>query len=398
MAFIDVLRDTNADYLIWKWRDDSKGKREFELRSGTKIIVNESQEAALFIGGKLVDVMGPGIHTLHELNIPMLVQFKKLVYGGNSPLSAEVYFVNKTNKLDIKWGIQPFNINENYVPIPVTAKGSFGVSIANSREFLVKLSGVVREFNPEELTKYFQGIINEFVKDSIGSLIAENKLSVFDLEINVRKISQEVSRFITEKIAVYGINITLFAIEAISINSEDPDVKELITKIRQTMGDDISERKRFKRRGENLDVYKTERLFDTTEKAAESSGSGGGSGSNILGTMVGLNMGAVLGGSMGKVMGDALDSVDLKGNKEKEICCPKCNKSNLYSAKFCSGCGATLTMESNMILCPECKTENKSENKFCSNCGKTLKLVCPDCNTVNPDNSKFCSECGKKLL
>ncbi|MCM1302272.1 MAG: SHOCT domain-containing protein [Bacteroides cellulosilyticus] len=64
----------------------------------------------------------------------------------------------------------------------------------------------------------------------------------------------------------------------------------------------MQERLRLKRRAENIDVFKVERTFDTTEKAAENIGGGNGLGGNILGTMVGLGMVNPLGTAMGNIM------------------------------------------------------------------------------------------------
>ena len=61
MAIIDVLKyDGPNDVLIWKWRSESNSSREQELRMGSQLIVNQSQEACFYKGGELLDVFGPG--------------------------------------------------------------------------------------------------------------------------------------------------------------------------------------------------------------------------------------------------------------------------------------------------------------------------------------------------
>jgi membrane protease subunit (stomatin/prohibitin family) len=81
MAIIDVLKyDGPNDVLVWKWRSESSSSREEELRMGSQLIVNQSQEACFFKGGELLDVFGPGTHTLSTKNLPFLSKLVGLVY------------------------------------------------------------------------------------------------------------------------------------------------------------------------------------------------------------------------------------------------------------------------------------------------------------------------------
>jgi membrane protease subunit (stomatin/prohibitin family) len=68
---------------------------------------------------------------------------------------------------------------------------------------------------------------------------------------------------------------------------------------------------RLKRRSDNLDVYKVERSFDTSEKVAENMGGGlGGDGGNLIGTMIGMGMVSPLANQMGNIMqGNTMNTV-----------------------------------------------------------------------------------------
>ncbi len=52
MAIIDVLKyEGPNDELVWKWTPkQGNSKRENQLRIGTQLVVNESQEAFMFKG------------------------------------------------------------------------------------------------------------------------------------------------------------------------------------------------------------------------------------------------------------------------------------------------------------------------------------------------------------
>ena len=309
MAIIDVLKyDGPNDVLVWKWRSESSSSREEELRMGSQLIVNQSQEACFFKGGELLDVFGPGTHTLSTKNLPFLSKLVGLVYGGETPFSAEVYFVNKTVSMDAKFGLIPFNMVEPTfkVPIPVSCRGSFALMVKDSKRFLTNMIGTVKDFNTKTLSELFRGVISENVKNTITKISREQNLSPLELESIVYEVGTAVKSIINEHLQEFGIEIKLFNIESIPVIDEDQRVKDVVAQFQKIMAADVDERMRLKRRAENLEVYKVERSFDTTEKAAENLGGGeggdaGGAG-GIIGTMIGLGMVNPIAQQMGDMM------------------------------------------------------------------------------------------------
>ncbi|MDC0339329.1 SPFH domain-containing protein [Flavobacteriales bacterium] len=309
MAIIDVLKyDGPNDVLVWKWRSESSSSREEELRMGSQLIVNQSQEACFFKGGELLDVFGPGTHTLSTKNLPFLSKLVGLVYGGDTPFSAEVYFVNKTVSMDAKFGLMPFKMVEPTfkVPIPVSCRGSFALIVKDSKRFLTNMIGTVKDFNTKTLSELFRGVISENVKNTITKISREQNLSPLELESIVYEVGTAVKSIINEHLQEFGIEIKLFNIESIPVIDEDQRVKDVVAQFQKIMAADVDERMRLKRRAENLEVYKVERSFDTTEKAAENLGGGeggdaGGTG-GIIGTMIGLGMVNPIAQQMGDMM------------------------------------------------------------------------------------------------
>ena len=306
MAIIDVLKyDGPNNVLVWKWRSGSNSSREEELRLGTQLVVNQSQEACFIKGGQLLDVFGPGTHTLSTKNLPILSSIIGLAFGGDSPFKAEVYFINKSVSMDAKFGLMPFNMIEpNFkVPIPITSRGSFALTVSDSKSFLNKLVGTVSDLDTMTLSKYFRGVITEATKNAITKIAKEQVLSPLELESIVFEVATAVKGLISSTISDYGLELKLFNIEAIPIIDDDPRVKKVIEEYQRLMTEDTSERMRLKRRAENLDVYRIERSFDTSEKVAENMGGGiGGDGGNIVGTMIGLGMANPLANTMGAMM------------------------------------------------------------------------------------------------
>jgi membrane protease subunit (stomatin/prohibitin family) len=177
------------------------------------------------------------------------------------------------------------------------------LAVSDSRLFLNKLVGTVSDFETKTLSQYFRGVIVESTKNAITKIAREQKLSPLELESIVFEVANAVRGLLASTILDYGLELKLFNIEAIPIIDDDPKVKKIIEDYQRIMAEDAEERMRLKRRAENLDVYKVERSFDTSEKVAENMGGGlGGDGGNLIGTMIGMGMVAPLANQMGNIM------------------------------------------------------------------------------------------------
>ena len=100
MAIIDVVRFDglrSRDWIIYKYPSD-------QLVLGTQLIVQEGQIAIFVKGGMVCDIFHAGTYTLQAQNLPILKSLINLPFGGRTPFSAEVYFINSTTKLDLSWG------------------------------------------------------------------------------------------------------------------------------------------------------------------------------------------------------------------------------------------------------------------------------------------------------
>lgn len=324
MAIIDVLKyDGPNNVLVWKWRSVNNSSREEELRYGTQLVVNQSQEACFIKGGQLLDVFGPGTHTLSSKNLPILSSIIGLAFGGDSPFKAEVYFINKSVSMDAKFGLIPFNMLEpNFkVPIPVTSRGSFALNVFDSKAFLNKIVGTVPDFETRTLSQYFRGVIVENVKNAITKIAKEQKLSPLELESIVSEVGNAVRGLMGNTISDYGLELKLFNIEAIPIVDDDQRVKDIVAQYQKLMSEDTAERMRLKRRAENLEVYRIERSFDTAETAAENMGGGlGGDGGNLIGTMVSMGMVNPIANQMGNIMQSTMPNAQnstISNNNDK---------------------------------------------------------------------------------
>ena len=403
MALLQIVqwdeKIDSGDVFAWRWTDAKAPARSNELGNWTQLIVQEAQEAILFRDGQALDLFGPGRYTLSTENVPVLRHLLNLPTGGESPFKAWVWFINKVNVLDVKWGTQtPILLRdpEYQVPLPVRAYGQFGIRIKESRQFLLKLAGTRTQITREDLVNSFRGLLLSRIGDMIATYISQKKITIFDISAYLQDMSDEAVEVLRPVFNEYGIESVNFFFGSINVPDDDEAVKDL----KRAM----SERARMDLKGY---TYQQERSFDVLEATAQNTGDGGGG--SLMGAGVGLGTGMGLGGAIGQ-MAAQMGQYVTQGTQPasppvasaaSEASCPRCGKPCPPASSFCPACGARLAEEENQAPastrnCPKCGKPCAEDGKFCPHCG--LPLSCPNCGTRLEAASKFCPECGKSLL
>ena len=135
----DIIKyEGDNSTFIWKHPNE-------DFNNMTQLIVHESQEAIFFMNGQALDLFGPGRYTLETQNIPVLGKMLNKPTGGETPFHCEVYFINKTVQMAIKWGTDSkvrFLEPSLGVPLEIGASGEMNLKVSDSRKLLLKLVGI----------------------------------------------------------------------------------------------------------------------------------------------------------------------------------------------------------------------------------------------------------------
>ena len=343
----------------------------------TQLVVNESQEALFYKDGQALDLFPSGRHTLNSDNVPLMKRiFAKIFNKERTPFTCEVFFINKVNVLDIKWGTDTPIVLEDpkyNIIVGVRSNGQFGVRVKDSRKFVVKVVGQLVNYTVDDVARSIRGLMLASIKDMLAKTIIENKVSILDVSTKLLDLSKQIQEKINFELDDIGLEAQHFYINAISASDSD------LAKLRETKDAFMAEmhqieldtirtvkmgEARAKARAIQGYTYQEERKYDVLQEAAGNEGSAGA----MMGAGMGLGMGAGLGAGLGSAMSDTTKTITNPNADQVE--CPKCHAMVKKNAKFCSECGSPMA----------------PATKFCTECGAKVD-----------GNAKFCPECGNKM-
>lgn len=362
-----------------------------DFNTTTQLIVHESQEAIFFLNGQALDLFGPGKHTLETQNIPLLRRIINIPTGGESPFHCEVYFINKTEQMAIRWGTDS---KVQYVeptykfPISIGASGEMALSVNDSRKLLVKLVGTERVLDRQQLTTYFRSILMTKVKTYMAQTMRANAINIFEIDESLETFSADIKERLIPDFLDYGVDLKRFYVTTIVKPDGDPQYekfKELhfrqyadIAEAKLRQQTDVihaqteaqkvvidSQAQATKRMQEGY-TYQQERGFDVAQDAACNEAAGQYSNMGIgLGMMAGV--GGTVGGMVGGVVADAFAGMGaVQPQTAANKFCDQCGAELTPGAAFCDECGAA---QAPADTCVKCGFKFIKPGKFCPKCG-----------------------------
>lgn len=440
MLFADIIKyEGDNNTFIWKHPCE-------DFYTTTQLIVHESQEAVFFANGQALDLFGAGRHTLETQNIPKIGKALTHVTGGKTPFHCEVYFINKTVQMALKWGTDSkirFLDPNLGIPLEIGACGEMNLAVADSRKLLLKLVGTTNgiawgesdaDFT-KSLQNSFRPLIATAVKTHLPGVIKSNGINVLEIDEHLETLSEAMRRKILDGFEEYGLTVPQFYITNVALPENDPNfrrMKDLHTVSFQTKMIQAEALVKTAQADAEAEVtaarrkIETERQITETEVAkreaerelikaqteAQAAKITGFAEAEIMtakgytqkdlfqteiqkayaegiGNMTVTGGGSVAGDMIGLGVGMAAASAVapqlgemMKGFSEH----PATSAAPLSNK--CSKCGAPLGVGA----------------KFCSECGEKIVpsasdsgTVCPKCGKAVTVGAKFCAECGEKL-
>lgn len=334
MANISEIIKYEGDNSTFVWKHPCE-----DFNSMTQLIVHESQEAIFFMNGQALDLFGPGRHTLETQNIPLIGKVLNRATGDKTPFHCEVYFINKTEQMSIKWGTDSKvqYIEPTYgFPISIGASGEMSLRVEDSRKLLIKLVGTERDLSQQKLVGFFRAFLMTRVKTYIAQVMKTNAINIFEIDENLTMFSENIHKLLIPDFIGYGVSLERFFVTNIARPDGDRQYekfKELhfrqyadIAEAKLRQQTDIiyaqteaqkviidSQAQATKRAQEGY-TYQQERGFDVATEVARNEAVGQFTNLGVgLGTMAGV--GGAVGGVVGSAVSGALNPTEAEAPK-----------------------------------------------------------------------------------
>ncbi|MCR4748757.1 MAG: SPFH domain-containing protein [Lachnospiraceae bacterium] len=315
LANVIEWADQKEGMLFWKWQNQ-------EIKKGSKLIIRPGQDAIFLYNGKCEGVFEEeGNFDIESDIIPFLTTLKSFKFGFNTPLRAEVLFINTLEQL-VKWGTKnAINLQAPGLPggMPVRAFGTFSCKIADHDVLIDRLAGVRASYSVEDVKERIIANLDQLLMANI----AKEGRDMFNLQVDARNIAAGIREELDADMLKLGITITEFNIESFNYPEEIRKMQEKAAG--QAMVGDVNK-------------Y-------TQMAMADSFGKGGSGGGSIAADMASMQMGMVMGQQMMQNMG-MVNNAGAQGQPMAAApagakFCPNCGTPT-NGAKFCSNCGTQL--------------------------------------------------------
>ena len=327
MAQIAEIIKYEGDNSTFVWKHPCE-----DFNSLTQLIVHESQEAIFFMNGQALDLFGAGRYTLETQNMPMLGKYLNRATGDKTPFHCEVYFINKTEQMSIKWGTDSkvTYVEPTYgFPIAIGASGEMSLRVADSRKLLLKLVGTENFLEQQKLVSFFRAFLMTRVKTYMAQYMKNNAVNIFEIDEHLATFSDAMRVLLVPDFADYGISLERFFVTNI-VKPDGDRQYERFKELHFRQYADIAEAKlrqqtdliyaqteaqkvvidsqaQATKRAQEGYTYQQERGFDVATKVAQNEAVGQFTNMGVgLGTMAGV--GGAVGGVVGSAVSHAMDA------------------------------------------------------------------------------------------
>ena len=330
-GLMDVIRCDESEYLVWKWQpsgDPNSTRRENAIRYGSNLRVKDGELAVFFYpqnNGTIQDfIIGPHDKTIKTANFPILTSIVGLAFGGNSPFQAEIYYINLSSNVQIRFGIPYFDIFDPRFPdlgVPCAVRGTMTFNITDYKNF-IKLNRLIN-FSLNDFKNQVKDFFIRKAKSIVLNITSETGIPAMQIETRIDPISDYLKSKLADSLANdFGVNLKRIDIGTIELDKEHPHYLQLKkstvdqqTKLIDATTDIEITNRLLLVQGKNINVHQLNLQADVAKTAAESlgqlgGGMGGDGGMNPAGMMAGMMMGGAVGGSMANTMGNMMQGVN----------------------------------------------------------------------------------------
>ena len=250
-----------------------------DFNIGTMLIVHESQEAVFYSSGQILDTFGPGRHVLKTENIPLIKKLYRIPTGGANLFHAEVYFINRTVQMGVRWGTPDrvrFIDPETKIPLDIGASGDMNLMVADPQVLLKRIVGTLPTLRRDDvlgstaqktksvseagirfdsygnrieggsyenernaaldaenqewsaaLNGMFRSMVTTTVKTNLAKLIRDLNINILEVDSYLDDLSFALGEKVRAGFELYGLTVAQFYVTNVSLPEDDQNFKKL---------------------------------------------------------------------------------------------------------------------------------------------------------------------------
>lgn len=234
---MNVIRCDLQEYLVRKWRPEGQEvnstTRENSIRYGSSLRVKDG-ELAVFVykqkDGSMQDyILGPFDQTIKTANFPVLSSIVGLAFGGESPFQAEIYFINLSGNVQIRFAVPYFDVFDPRFldfAVPMAVRGTITFNITDYKSF-IKLNRLIN-FELEDFKKQIKDAVTKYVKQIVTNCPIDNGIPVLQIERKLLEVNDLVNGYLAPRLSNgFGVNLKGLDISAIEVDKDSEGYAEL---------------------------------------------------------------------------------------------------------------------------------------------------------------------------
>lgn len=222
-----IKQNVGAQFLdVIQWLDDTRDTIVYRfpthqqvIQDGGKLVVREGQSAIFVQEGKASPVFGPGTHEISTRSPAIWGFFQGIKYGFEGPYKGEIYFLATRAFADQRWGTAtPIPLRDkDFGIVRMRANGSFAFKVSAPEVFLREVVSTSGLLTTEDIAGQLKRTMVAALADTIG----EAGIPLLDLAAQYMDLGDALRQRLNPKFeASYGVTLTDFAIEAITLPPE----------------------------------------------------------------------------------------------------------------------------------------------------------------------------------
>ncbi len=365
-----------------KGRSQNRKGSENIVSNGSIIHVYDNQMMLLLDGGKVVDYSAePGYFKVDNSSMPSLFNgqfkdsikeaFNRVRFGGISPQSQKVFFINLQEMKNIKFGTpNAINYFDNFynAELFIRAHGTYSIKVTDPFKFYEQV--IPRAAVTENRTVNFQELNQQYSDEFLEALgAAINQYSADGNRISfITSKSRELGKYMSQTLDEEWNQLRGMEVVSVGIKvSYDEESQNLIN---------------MRNKGAMMSDAAVQQGYvaaNISEGLKDAGSNANGAMAGFMGMGIGMNAGANMMGGYQQNPNyreqQPTSPAAQQPQQPQQQAAPEggwtCSCGAVNTGKFCQNCGS--------------KKPEAPQAKFCQNCGNKLA-----------PGAKFCPECGTK--